>query len=239
MDKYRFVIDTPFPSKTIISYGLMVYAKNTQKWAIIQRKNSIEFLLIVRGFYRLTYLPSFISKIVPEEGRLLYEILLTSNNDSFINLFINILQLPSDELDYALLRINQSKEFILKTLNKLDLSKNKLLWTWPKGRLQISPLRESPLECAKRESIEELEIDLPDPIYISDTYITEIVSTITGKNIESRYWIYVIPYEIPISQPFSHLEVSNRIWTDIKTCESLFDNNTLLSKINHTINTFL
>jgi hypothetical protein len=224
MDKYRLVLDVPFPNKSIISYGLVIYAKNTGRWAIIQRKHTIEFLLIIKGFFRLTYLPFFLSKIMPEESIIL-NTLLSNDKSYFMDFYVNKLQLPQEDFNYSLMRLNQSKKYIIKILEKLDLSKNKLSWSWPKGRLQFSSVKEIPFECAKRESIEELEIILPDPIFVSNNFLADNVKTITGKNIESRYWLYVIPHEIPVNQTTSHLEVSDRKWVDTNTCKSLINSN--------------
>lgn len=225
MNKYRLIIDTSFPSKTIISYGLVIYSKNTKKIAIIQRQHTIEFLLIIKGTYRLAYLPLFVSKIVPEEAKVLRSII--TDLSLLQDLFLNKLHLQPNDLNYSLLRLKQNKIFILKLLDKLDITKNKLPWTFPKGRLQITSTntKELPLDCAKRESSEELEIILPEPLFVSNNYFTDVFKTTTGLIIESRYWLYIIPNEITLSQPLSHIEVSNRMWTDVETCQSLIGNN--------------
>lgn len=216
----RLILDTPFSTRSTISYGLIVYAKDTKRWAIIQRKHSVEFLLFIRGLYRLTYLPLLLSCITKDEAAII-ERCLKGGPKVFEHIYLKELELYSKDLEYALIRMAESRIVVSNILIKLDLSENKLKWTWPKGRLHISADRETPFDCAKREFMEEVEITLPPPLYISDTYVSENVKTITGRNIESRYWIYIIPNEISMNPPNSHPEVANRIWSDTETCKKL------------------
>lgn len=220
MYRRRLILDTPFSTRSTISYGLIVYAKDTKRWALIQRKHSVEFLLFIRGLYRLTYLPLLLSCITKDEAAII-DRCLKGGPKVFEHVFLNELELSPKDLDYALIRMAESRLVVSSLLLKLDLSENKLKWTWPKGRLHISSDRETPFDCAKREFTEEVEITLPPPLYISDSYVSENVKTITGRNIESRYWIYIIPNEIPMTPPKSHPEVATRMWTDTETCKNL------------------
>ena len=229
-NKHRLILDTPFSTRSTISYGLIVFAKDTRRWAIIQRKHSVEFLLFMRGIYRLTYLPILLSCVTTNEA-LLIEECLKGGPDIFKDVYLNKLGLSIDGLSYALIRMAESRCIVINMLTKLDLLNNDLSWTWPKGRLHISSNRETPFDCAKREFVEEVEINLPPPLFISDTYVSENIRTITGRNIESRYWIYIIPEEIPMTPPESHPEVANRIWVDIETCRSKMGRDSLLNQV--------
>jgi 8-oxo-dGTP pyrophosphatase MutT (NUDIX family) len=149
---------------------------------------------------------------------------------------LNHLNLGHDGLQYALIRMAESRNVVSKMLPKIIVSNNRLSWSWPKGRLHISEDRETPFDCAKREFTEEVEIKLPPPLFISDTYISENLRTITGRNIESRYWIYIIPNEIPMTPPKSHPEVSTRAWVDTETCQRLISqHNALFKQINEMV----
>ena len=212
--KRRLILETPFTSKSIISYGLIVYAIDTQRWALIQRKHSVEFLLFIRGLYRLTHLPLLLSSITSHESTIIKKCI--DNGPSFFkDFYLNHLDLDPIGLKYSLIRLAESRTIVTKLLSNIDLTQNQLQWTWPKGRLHISfdntITRETPFDCAKREFSEEVEITLPPPLFISDTYVSENIQTFTGRNIESRYWIYVISNEIPMSHPSSNPEVSNQI----------------------------
>jgi hypothetical protein len=229
-NKYRLVLDTPFLSRSTISYGLIVYAKDTRRWAIIQRKHSIEFLLLFSGCYRPTYISLLLSYITVNEASVI-EKCIKGGPNIFTDVYLNELDLNPDGLEYSLIRMAESRDIILKVLPRLDLSKNELSWTWPKGRVHIASNREVPFDCAKREFAEEVEISLPPPLFISDTYISQNTETITGRNIESRYWIYVIPKEISMPPPKFNPEVVNRIWATTETCYSMVIHNDLFKRI--------
>lgn len=229
--KRRLVLDTPFSARSTISYGLIVFAKDTQRWAIIQRKHSIEFLLFIRGLYRLTHLPLLLSCITSNEAEIINRA-LQGGPAVFTDIFIKELDLDPSGLKYALVRMAESRNIAFNILSKLDVTKNELKWTWPKGRIHISSNRETPFACACREFFEEVEIKIPAPLFISDTYVSENVRTITGRNIESRYWIYIIPNEITMKSPEFHPEVSNRKWVDTDTCSKILSSsNTLFREI--------
>lgn len=227
---HRLVLNTPFDTKSIISYGLIVYAKSTQNWIIIQRKHSVEFMIYMKGLYRETFLPFLLSAITLEESYIIKKC-IELEFDFFSKVYIEDLGCSIEELSYAFLRFSETKHIVSKILDNIDNSKNTLKWTWPKGRLNIGYIRESPYTCAIREFKEEVEIDLPPPLYISDNYITETCKTFMGRTIESKYWIYIIDKEIPIVPPKQHTEVSDRKWVNTETVCDLFRNELLLKKI--------
>lgn len=228
---HRLVLSTPFSVRSTISYGLIVYAQDTKRWVVIQRKHSAEFLLFMRGVYRLTHLPLLLSRITKPEGETIMKCLM-GGPDIFRSIYLDELELSPNNLEYALIRMAETRNIVLELLPKLDLSSNELSWTWPKGRLTYCQIdRETPFECAKREFIEEVEIALPTPVFISDTYVSENVHTITGRNIESRYWIYIIPKEVPLFPPDNHPEVADRRWVDTEECRSLVQQNDLFSRV--------
>ena len=243
----RLIISTPFFTKSTISYGLIVYSKNSKKWVLIQRKHSVEFLLFIKGLYRISYLPILINCITLNE----LQIINNCINDEayFKNLYIDILQLDITSFDYALIRIKENRQILTKILSSIKINDNILSWNWPKGRLYFkqpstelniqdtSSNVETPLECAKREFLEEVEITLPPPLYITDNYISNIIRTINGRNIESRYWIYIINDEIPISPPNDNPEVISRDWFDTDTTQKLLNNDEFFNDIKNHINT--
>jgi ADP-ribose pyrophosphatase YjhB (NUDIX family) len=221
--KSRLILHTPFVPKSIISYGLIVYAKDTKKSLVIQRKHSAEFLLIIRGLYRKSYLPFLISSIINEEGKKLLS--CCNDYDLFNNLYHQELELSPTSYNNSLTRFKESRTLIMKILLLCNLEKNKLSWTWPKGRLSQNnqSSREHPLDCARREFTEETEIILPESLYVSKGYFSELMTTMVGRIVESRYYIYVIPNELKVKTPVSHQEVSDRKWVDNITCKILLN----------------
>jgi hypothetical protein len=198
----------------------MVFAKDTKKWIIVQNMHTTEFILIFKGNHRSTFTKYLLSYITVEESKILHNC-LTSPPSVFIDLYLNEYKLEKSGLLYAITRMAESRTDILNFIKKTDFSKNVLPWSWPKGRLQNSYIKETAYECAKREFREEVEVDLPLSIFISDCCLCEQITTVTGRKIESRYWIYVIPNEIKLYPPVNNPEVSNRMWVDTDTCIKL------------------
>ena len=216
----RLVINSPFSVHNIISYGLMVYAKDTGRWAIIQRKHSVEFLLFMKGLYRVTCLPMILSCITTEEGQIIKNCLQSGPEEFIATCKSEIGLIDETGLKYAVTRMAESRLIAVHLLSILKLADNSLKWSWPKGRPWHTEKRD-PINCAIREFTEEVEIALPDPIYISQEYITEHVTTLSGRHVESRLWIYIIDQEIPMTEVQSHPEISNRMWADTNTCQQL------------------
>ena len=220
IDHRRLILDTPFSVKSTVSYGLIVYAQNTKRWVLIQRKHSAEFLLFIRGYYRISYLPLLLCNITQEECHIILQC-LQKGPSFFIDLYKDVLGLDADGISYALIRMAESRDIIYDILSKLSFEDNTLSWTWPKGRIQFSDEKETSFECAKREFYEEVGIQLPPAVYISQEYITHTIKTLSGRIIESRYWIYIIPEEIPLSKPQCNPEVITREWVSISDTYSL------------------
>lgn len=222
----RLVVDTPFTTKNTISYGLIVYARDTKRWIVIQRKHSVEFLLFFKGSYRPAHLPILLSRITSGEGAIIRDC-IEKGPDTFTRFYLDELGLPVENLDNACIRMAESRLVTIKLLNKLNLENNKLSWSWPKGRLCYSTqnsIRETPFDCACREFVEEVEVQLPTSVFISENYISDVIKTIGCHNIESRYWIYVIEHEMNLVPPESHPEVSDRMWISAEDSRVLFNN---------------
>jgi 8-oxo-dGTP pyrophosphatase MutT (NUDIX family) len=236
----RLVLSTPFYVKSTVSYGLIVFAVKTQRWVLIQRKHSVEFLLVITGSYRISYLRLLLQAITSNELSIINQC-INNDDDYFKNLYINILQLNINGFDYALLRLNENRTILKKITSNITINIiNTLSWNWPKGRLSFKMPEflkdarsdmETHIECAKREFLEEVEIILPQPIYISDTYISSTIKTINFRNIESRFWIYIISEEIPITPPTNNIEVIARDWFDTAQSKILLNNDVFFNNI--------
>lgn len=235
---HRLVLYTPFASHSIISYGLIVFAKNTRRWALVQRKHSVEFLIFMRGVYRITHLTFLLSRITTSECSIIQHCLL--KGPSIFIQHYRELGLCENGLQYSLIRMAESLTTVKKLLDTFDVSDNKLEWNWPKGRVSLvrgpGSGKETPFDCAKREFTEETDVLLPPPVYISDNYVSENIKTLMGRNIESRYWIYVIDTEPPMYFPEHNQEVSDRAWFDTETCMTVLRCTDLFLQIINIIN---
>lgn len=219
MDTRRLILSAPFTSKRIVSHGLIVFARDTKRFMITQRKHSIEFLLYLKGMYRVTHLPFLLCNLTQEEGSRVKDCFRTPG--TFGRLYSS-LGLDQKSYSYAFKRFQETRGVALELLENLDLSQNELQWTWPKGRQDSSDF--SSLDCAKREFLEEVEIDLPEALFVSDNFLIDSVKTITRRTVEARYWIYVIPYEVPVKAPREHPEVATRLWGTADFCRSVVTN---------------
>lgn len=206
----RIVTQTPFEINKIISFSLIVYAQSTKKCVILQRKHSVEFLLILSGHYRPSMLVFYLPYITNDELSILHQ--LTGDYNDFYYIFVNVIGLDKQDVDYALIRFIESKNIIHHYQNDNHVN---LQWTWPKGRLNIED-KENGLSCAYREFYEETEILLPAPLYVSDQPIlVETIKTLSCKIIETYCWLYMIKDEIPFPPLINHKEVNDRQWIDL------------------------
>ncbi len=235
-NRKRLILHTPFSNKKIISYGLIVIADDTKNIAIVQRKHSAEFLLYIRGIYRLTHLSHILSFITLKEYDMIDDC-VKGDKDTFKHLYTNTLQLNIDNLEYAYSRFVETKDFVFTIITKQMLINNTLTWNWPKGRLSYDDdIKEIPFDCAKREFREEMDIVLPDPTYVSSKYIIDSYQCITNTELEYRYWIYRISNEIELIPPINNIEVENRMWVSMEDLHLYIKNSKIIHRIPSYIN---
>lgn len=198
-----------FSSRPVVSYGLMVHARDTKRWLLVQRRHSAEVLIVLRGLYRVSILPQILSGITPEEADLLRECLAggpTRLKKAYLDL-----QLDPKDLPYSLVRMAECRQVLTSLLSNMTFSAV-LSWNWPKGRLQHLPDKETPFECAVREFGEEVETPVPSAVRISNTPFVERTQTSSGKNLESRCWVYVVSHEFQIPKETSNDETGATGW---------------------------
>lgn len=218
----RVVVESPFSPKKIVSFGLIVRAEDTGRWLIVQRRDSSEFITLLSGSYRETFLHILLSMITREEGEELKKCRDLTYFDRTYSEKVGV------DLEYARKRMEEEIEEIVSHLERMDLSSNTLEWTWPKGRPVPS---ESPFQCAYREFVEETGIELPPPTYTSRDLIRQNLFTSTGKNLESRYMIYFIEREIPLTEPIDNLEVGDRRWCSDEEVSALINHRDLFDYV--------
>jgi ADP-ribose pyrophosphatase YjhB (NUDIX family) len=209
----RLVVDSPFAARPIVSHGLQIQALNTGRWAIVQRKHSAEYIMLLRGSYRRSHLSVLLPSITQREADRVRAAL--NNPPVFAEVASDELRMLPSEIEYGYSRLRENHQLITDLLNKFDHTNNTLQWTWPKGQIEFSncSTRETPLACALREAAEELEIDLPLPVVTGTTFNSIVSKTPCGRVIEVRSLYYAIPEEIPLEKPHpNHPEVTDRKW---------------------------
>lgn len=210
---YRIVLESPFSKKKIVSYGLIVIARTTGRMIAVQRRHSVEFLTIIAGSFRSGALPFLLSKITGKESQQL-RTLLTVGKNYFQQLYRRLNLFPSDlSMEYAWTTWCNNRDRMVLYLDNLIFT-NELTWLWPKGRVS----NEFPFECALREFKEEVDVVLPLPLHKSDRWLTVTLNTIDHREIECRYWIYMIEDEMNLPVANNHPEVEDRCWMSLHEC---------------------
>ena len=177
---------------------------------MVQRKDSLEFLLILKGAYETSHLFILLKGLTEKE----IDIVERCVEDK--NLFIETMRNTINgyrNYSYSISKFNENKFLIKRIINKLryeEYPHPQLLWEWPKG---IANSREEKLTCAYREFKEEVGFDIPDDI----TNIIELskcgYSVFSCKNINIIYWLILCESEIEVEKVKKNdEEVFNRGW---------------------------
>lgn len=231
----RLITHNPFENTKIISHALIVLALSTKRVICVQRLHSVEFLLLLMGQYRPSLIVLFLPNMTQLEHFCLMQ-LVDHDKEYFTHVYMNEVGLDERDLDYGYLRFEEVKPQIKEFLTKIN-THSSLKWTWPKGRMSAEDKDDSFL-CAKREFIEEVEIELPPPLYVSPHYLNvEIIKTLACKTIETRGWLYIIEDEVPLPPLMDHKEVSDRQWIDYREAVILLKQESLLPIIDAIVNT--
>ena len=215
----RIILNNPFLSKPLISYGIIVYCKSSQKWLLVRPRYSPEFILFVRGSYRKADLERLVTGFTVAEIKLIHKII--DNPEYFITVFYSVIWGNTKDFEYAWKRCLDSLDFIqeiLKSSNdcnyNLDGKCERKLWLWPKGRLSHNG--ESPFHCAIREFQEETGLKIPNTAKLVSTEpLIESYHGNNGKTYETQCWVYIfddgiIPPEITdLHKPG---EIGDRQW---------------------------
>jgi len=216
----RLVIKSPFFTRSIVSYGIIAHAKDTNRWLIVRRKWSTSFILIMRGYYRNAYLDGFFSQITKTEADIISEFI--NNEDLGRSHFFSIFPSASEEeFRYSIERAKESKEVMI-FLMKDRIYRQYPEWLWPKGK-QISH-RENPVECAIREFQEETGIILFGRILFC-TMITEIFRNSSNRVYETKCWVCEMDKEESVEKPLNDdPEIGDRKWVTVEEAYELLDN---------------
>lgn len=209
-------VSAPCVSKITISYGLIVFCSKTKRTVLVRRKHSISYLMIMNGFYRESYLWEYIPGLTKQESEIIRKCLKSKRYFDFAYKKIGCW----NKLDYCKNKFYKYKDLINTIHIKFKYSHRDLQWYWPKGKLS-SP-NENHYECARREFIEEVESELPNPIYVSPNWIGTFFLVKGGKRIETNFLLYIIDDEFVISRKnISNGEVSDRDWFDLENCKKI------------------
>jgi len=202
--------------------GFEMYQKQI-KYLMIQRRDSLGFIEIMRGKYKindLDYIKYHISIMTKEE----HNKILTQDFDS---LWLALWGIPRDQsANYKIDKENARVKFeILKPDFKSLIDDVKCVWNtpewgFPKGRRDI---RESDLQCALRELYEETGISEKDVLYIRN--LEPISETFFGSNhihYCHKYYIFLYNSDKELNYDVNNVHMIREIgdlgWFSLEDC---------------------
>lgn len=192
----RILIHNPFNQRPITSYGVILYAVDTQRWLLVQRVHSPEYIELIRGSYIHSRIPILLSGLTKIEIEKLKELLEISDSRKKRTKFAieYYSTVPSKKIDVAYYKFLDCHDYLKEELKLLDPIYDEPEWLWPKGRSSGS--LETQLDTALREFREETGISTENMIQICTQPILE---SYTGKNdriYQTKCWVFLIFNEI-------------------------------------------
>ena len=223
----RIPVITNYTNHTINSYGIILFAKKEKSWLIVQRKHSYQFILILKGVYRPTYIHIYCPKLHHREIKCIYKILQLGI--PYLKKLYTKLQIPNIYLQSAMLFFADYSDIFLQVLPRcvgVELS-----WTFPKGRGEYYESNEN---TARREFSEETNLAIPDDMqYLTRNYLQDQNDSLFNCSFVNNYKIACIPQETTLHLDANNLEVANCIWIKDKELDkyNVFNNKKLLTTI--------
>lgn len=204
----RRIISSPFENFKITSYGIILYSIKSKKWIMVRRKESVEYMLFMRGKYEKSDIFTLVKGFTYEE------VIKTKNMIDDPKLFIS-----ESKRVYKKFKISSyntflnSKDIIAKVINKLQNNRysfHDLCWEWPKGMVEKD---ENGYECAIREFEEEVGIKLNQDSISSIMQLKPQYHNYPNTTIEIIFWFITIDTDFEIKPPSKNdIEVSDRRW---------------------------
>lgn len=176
----RRIIRSSFFDKPLRSYGIVAYCSETQRWLLVQRQHNPEYIITLRGSYRISDIPRLVMGYSSNEARQIYE--LTNSQEprhpttlrptsiwgstrglsiAFSSLFRRTISESESDLLYGAARFDEALPLFrtaLESLRKDDISiptkpEKDTEWLWPKGRMHtIIPLGALPHNPGSRRN---------------------------------------------------------------------------------------
>lgn len=154
----------------IMSFGIICYKideKNTIKYLMIQRKDSLSFMEFIRGKYNVSdsiYIQKLISEMTSDEKNLLvnkqfddiWNYAWYQNNTSNIK---HTAEYTDSKYKFDFLNSNNIIGNIVSNISQLKTKNQEQEWGFPKGRRK---LKEFDKDCAVREFCEETRLTNED-----------------------------------------------------------------------------
>jgi 8-oxo-dGTP pyrophosphatase MutT (NUDIX family) len=205
--------------RNIVSYGIIAYSVPTDKWLLVQRRFSPEYIMIIRGSYRIVDLPSLVGGLDPKEFDAIRELCTKNNRDLFTVLYDEAIREYDtyEDFDYSWARFCSTRKVLLHIMEITPREKlSPKEWIWPKGRPHY---QEDSFDCAVREFKEETGIDISK---LSRNVVTntrykcgeQYKASSNGRIYETYVWLYLFYQEVPVDSESDDVqgEIGERRW---------------------------
>ena len=205
----RLITSSSYEKSFSVSYGIICFSKKTDNILLVKRRYSVEFLDLLTGNYRHAMIGSLMVNITQNEANLLKELL--SDKLLFRKKYLEYFSSQNiEKVDFAEIKFIENSEIINNYLKiiKFDLNTE---WIFPKGKINK---KEFPIDCAKREFMEESGLDLSKckHEFLSMNYICDTQIASNDKKYLVKYWIVLIDNDIELKSPVEDFEIIERKW---------------------------
>lgn len=178
--RLRLITSHPFEEESLTSYGLIMKSTNSNKYLVVQRRVSLQFILVIRGRFLYSYLNDYLSNMTNEEKETLKKCILDRNYYEDLMKEMNFKEREWFKL--------QELKPLLKRGTLFTHADVELAWGWPKG---VKNKGESDIQASLREFYEETGIFLSqDDVHIKSktvirsTQVSLFVSITELLNVE-------------------------------------------------------
>jgi len=217
----RTIIYNPHRTKRIISYGVIAICSIDESVLIIQRKYSPDFINFIKGWYRKSQLISLFREMTEDELLSIKKIMYKP--ERFIALYNNIS--PDGDATYATLRFEDNQQKVWEMCNNTSYGRPETEWLFPKGKQETS--RETHVECAKREFLEETGLTYMPENSISDSPITFYNNSSIGFTYETKLWVFVFKDKPLLPVDVDNFEIKTKRWVKRSEINKYFDSTKL------------
>lgn len=210
----------PHRQRRFVSYGIIAYAKSTERFLLVQRRYSTNYFTLLRGAYRRSNIAKLVAGMCVSELQIIRRIIYRQAN---IYDVLRIVCSVVGDHNYAAMRFENHENDILHFVNKALADRDTQEypeWLFPKGK---SEKHENSIDTAFREFYEETGVAIADnqKQVINQHPIVNHYQADNDFVYETRYWIVLFDEEIPVPSKLQSYEVVSRAWKSRDEIETL------------------
>lgn len=197
--------------RPIVSYGSIVYAKNTKKWCLVQRTNSPEFIALIKGTYTHAMISVLKSGLSIEEVNIMKLLITNPSAEEFKKIYQ--VTIPGPDWEFGYTKFLDCLQHLLCLIDYQPLY-HTTEWLWPKGKPNRNEQQKA---TAIREFFEETKIKSANLKSVSSQPIIESYLALNGIIYQTKCWVFIIDQQLPIG-PYPVIpeptEIKAGLWVD-------------------------